>query len=256
MKTNALASSDAKPRVAVIGDYNERNKLHIATHEELVTAGARAEWVHTKDIGDPAARLVEVDAVFIAPSSPFANQEAALAAIRYAREQKIPLMGTCGGYQHVVLELVRNGLGVADAAHAEDHPSAERLAVTPLVCSVAGQRLPVLPVPGTRAAALYGEPRPIEPYYCNYGMNPEYEASLSAAGLKVTGRDEEGRARIVELERHPFYLATLYVFQDRSPRTKPHPFTAAFLEAARERARSRSANSTSGNSITQLRDNA
>ncbi|HWL86415.1 MAG TPA: hypothetical protein VNO21_11465, partial [Polyangiaceae bacterium] len=144
-------------------------------------------------------------------------------------------IGTCGGYQHVVVEFVRNVLGVADAEHAETSPQAERLAVTPLVCSVAGQLLPVLPIAGTRAAAIYRTPRPIEPYYCNYGMNPDYEQRIEAAGLRVSGRDEEGRARILELEGHPFYLVTLYVFQAREDHTEPHPFTRAFLDAARAR---------------------
>ena len=126
-------------------------------------------------------------------------------------------------------------LGIADAEHAETRPHAERLAVTPLSCSIAGQRLAMLPLAGTRAAAIYEAPRSIEPYYCNYGLNPEYEPLIEAAGLRVSGRDEEGRARIVELDGHPFFLVTLFVFQARADHAVPHPITRAFLDAARAR---------------------
>lgn len=223
------------PRVAVIGDYNDQDQKHLATTAELVAAGARATWVATEAVGDPAQSLADVDALFIATGPPYVDMEGALRAIRYAREHRVPLIGTCSGYQHVVVEFVRNVLGVADAGHAESQPDAERLAVTPLVCLVAGQRLPVLPVAGTRAAAIYEAASVIEPYYCNYGLNPEYEQQIEAAGLRVSGRDEDGRARILELAGHPFFLATLYVFQARDDHAVPHPITRAFLAAARAR---------------------
>jgi CTP synthase (UTP-ammonia lyase) len=132
----------------------------------------------------------------------------------------------------VIVEIARTVLRVEHADHAETNPRAEELAITPLACSLVGQRHPVRLATGTRAAAIYGAGEAVEPYFCNYGLNPAYEARLEAAGLHVSGRDAEGAARVVELAGHPFFLATLYVFQARDPAPGPHPITRAFLATA------------------------
>jgi CTP synthase (UTP-ammonia lyase) len=220
------------PRIAVVGDYSESKETHRATNAELTAAGVDFAWLGTAAVGDPSRSLGGFDGLFISPGSPYDSMDGALAAIRYARERGVPLVGTCGGFQHVVIETDRDVLGIEDADHAETNPGAEQLAVTPLACSLAGQRHPVQLVQGTRAAAIYGGEAVVEPYYCSYGLNPAFEPRVQAAGLRVSGRDENGCARVVELDGHPFFVATLYVFQARDDRTSPHPLTAAFLEAA------------------------
>jgi CTP synthase (UTP-ammonia lyase) len=220
------------PRIAVIGDYAERNDTHRATSAELAAADVDFAWVPTPTVGDPSCSLGNFDGLLISPGSPYASMDGALAAIRYARERGVPLVGTCGGFQHVVLEMARNVLGIRDADHAETNPEAEHLVVTPLACSLVGQRHPVQLVPGSRVAAIHGTEHVVEPYYCSYGLNPALEPRLEAVGLRVSGRDEHGSARVVELDGHPFFVATLYVFQARDDHTSPHPLTAAFLEAA------------------------
>lgn len=134
-------------------------------------------------------------------------------AIRYVRDRGVPLVGTCGGLQHVVLEIARNVIGIEDAQHAETNPDAEHLAVTPLACSLAGQRHPVNLVPGSRMAMIYGTKHAAEPYFCSYGLNPALELRFEQVGLRVSGRDQLGSARIVELDGHPFFVGSLYVFQ-------------------------------------------
>jgi CTP synthase (UTP-ammonia lyase) len=159
--------------------------------------------------------------------------DGALAAIRHAREQGVPLLGTCGGFQHMVLEFCRNVLGLADADHAETNPGAPRLAITPLTCSLAGQTHPVHLVPGSRVAGICGAAVLMEPFYCNFGLNPEYRPLLEARGLAVSGLGEDGLVRVVELRDHPFFLGTLYVPQARSRPGQPHPLVAALVAAAR-----------------------
>ncbi len=105
--------------------------------------------------------------------------------------------------------------------------------MTPLSCSLVGQAHPVRLVPGSTAARLYGAEEAVEDYYCNYGLNPEYRPRLEAAGLRVTGVDDDGEVRVVELDRHPFFLATLYCFQTRSRDDAAHPLVAGFVAAAR-----------------------
>lgn len=71
-----------------------------------------------------------------------------------------------------------------------------------------------------------------EPYYCNYGLNPEYRGSLERAGLVVSGTGTDGEVRIVELPAHPFFLATLFLPQARSSPGRPHPIIAGLAVAA------------------------
>ena len=87
--------------------------------------------------------------------------------------------------------------------------------------------------PGSLAATLYGTGDVEEDLFCNYGLNPAYRRRLEDAGLRVTGVDQDGAARIVELGEHPFFLATLYCFQTRSRPGHPHPLAAGFVDAAR-----------------------
>src|SRR5262249_33544220 len=157
----------------------------------------------------------------------------ALAAIRLAREEGVPLIGTCAGFQHVVIEYARTVLGVAGAQHAEYDPDASTLFVTPLVCSLVGQRMDVRLVPGSRAAEAYGADVVEERYYCTFGLNPERRALLHSRGLRVVGVDAaDGDARLVEIPEHPFFLATLFVPQTRSEPGRPHPLVTAFVRAA------------------------
>jgi CTP synthase (UTP-ammonia lyase) len=108
--------------------------------------------------------------------------------------------------------------------------------ITPLACSLVGQQQTVRLVAGTRAAALYGVVAAVEPYYCNYGVNPDYRPRLEDGGLRVSGVGEEGEVRIVELPGHPFFLATLFLPQARSSAAHPHPLLAGYAAAVAARA--------------------
>jgi CTP synthase (UTP-ammonia lyase) len=81
-------------RVAVVGDYDPKNKTHGFTNAALEHAGLAYEWVGTDDVGDPATRLAAFHGLWIAPASPYRSMEGALGAIRHARERGVPLVGT------------------------------------------------------------------------------------------------------------------------------------------------------------------
>jgi len=229
--------------IAIAGDHDPSNPTHPATGASLDHAAEALgidlshRWVPTRALAAGAARELASDAgVWIAPGSPYASMEGAMAAIRLARETGLPLLGTCGGFQHVVIEYARAVLGFADAQHAEYDPTASTLFVTPLSCSLVGMRMPVHVTPGTRAAACYGAAEVEERYYCNFGLNPAHQTLLHDGGLRVTAVDAGGEARIVELPDHPFFLATLFVPQTSSAAGHPHPIVAAFARAAAVRA--------------------
>jgi len=82
------------------------------------------------------------------------------------------------------------------------------------------------------AYRIYHKTDVVEPFTCNYELNPEYRGNLEAAGLKVSGVSADGGARIIELPDHAFFIGTGFVPQLTSEQGHPHPLIAAFLEAA------------------------
>jgi CTP synthase (UTP-ammonia lyase) len=82
--------------VAVVGDFNPTNRTHRFTNDALQHVGLRFEWVPTETVSpdEPEARLARYHAIWIAPASPYRSMDGALAAIRYARERGVPLVGT------------------------------------------------------------------------------------------------------------------------------------------------------------------
>ena len=190
-------------------------------------------WIATPGLlQDAAGTLAGYSGLWAAPGN-LASVAGALAGIRFARERSIPLFGTCGGFQHAVLEFARNVLKVADAGHEAYEPAAARLFVTALACSIKGQAMPVRIARGSRAYHAYGTDEVTEEYYCSHGINPHYESLLQRHGLRITGRDAGGEPRILELDGHAFYVATLFVPQTRSTESAPHPLITEFLSAAR-----------------------
>src|SRR3954468_19108609 len=139
----------ATMRVGIIGDYNPEYGLHVATQDALRHAGMEPEWLATEIDHDYSG----YNGLFCSPGSPYKSLEGALRGIQYARENGVPFLGTCGGFQHAVLEFARNVMGFADAAHAESDPYASVLFITRIACSVAGKVMPVVIAPGSLAAA-------------------------------------------------------------------------------------------------------
>lgn len=86
--------------------------------------------------------------------------------------------------------------------------------------------------PGSRIHAMCGREEVEEEYFCNYEVNPEYEARLEAAGLPVVARGPQGEVRAVELPERRFFVATLFQPQLSSRPEKPHPLVMTFLRAA------------------------
>jgi CTP synthase (UTP-ammonia lyase) len=220
--------------IAILGEYTPASAPQAATTVAIGHAqawlggGVDAVWISTTAIDE--SLFERFDALWIALCSPYKNLELTLWAIRRAREGGVPCFGTCGGFQHMVLEYARSVLGVRDAQHAEYDPYASRLFLTQLTCSLAGREMRLTFAPGSRVAEIYGAEAATEEYYCNFGVNPEYVPLLGGGPLRIT--DAEGEARVIELPGHPFFLGTLFVPQTRSTPGRPHPLVSAFVEAA------------------------
>ena len=226
-----------KLRVALIGDYNPAVIAHQAIPAALRLAGLQTGsnvegvWLHTASIADPVEQLRDFAGIWCVPASPYANADGAMEAIRYAREQGRPFLGTCAGFQHALLEYACNVCGLREAAHAEDNPEAACRVISPLSCSLVEKSGDILLKDGTRLRQAYGKPRITEAYHCNYGLNPEYESMLFSEGLRPTAHDPAGEVRGVELSGHLFFVATLFQPERAALRGEVPPLVASFVAA-------------------------
>jgi CTP synthase (UTP-ammonia lyase) len=225
--------------IAVVGDYGAERPTHKATQlalEHAVRPPLRFEWLASERAAElDDAELASYAGLLISPGSPYRSMDGALRAIRVARERGVPLLGTCGGFQHVAVEFARDVLGIAEAEHEESSPEADKLAIVKLPASLAGGEHEVFFAPGSRVAAVYGAPAAVEPFFCSFGLNPEYRSRVEEKGLAVSGTGADGAARVFELPEQPFFIATLYVPQARYRPDSPHPLVTAFVAAAAAR---------------------
>ena len=223
--------------VGLIGDYNPAAIAHqaipIAFRLAAEKTGVSVEpiWVPTQSITDPKTQFQNFDAFWCVPASPYASMEGALEAIRYARESGRPFLGSCGGFQHALIEYARNVCGLAEAEHAETKPDASCLLVTSLMCSLVGQSGEIVLDPAGRLYQAYRSSRITEGYHCSYGLNPQYQSVLFADGLRPTAHDIGGEVRAVELTSHPFFVATLFQSERRALRGEVPPIVEAFVNA-------------------------
>lgn len=225
-----------KITIGLVGDYDETVTAHRAIPlaldlaATLLGAEVTFAWVPTEKIAD-AARVSGFDGIWCVPASPYRSMDGALTAIRHARENAIPFLGTCGGFQHAVVEYARNVLGWADAEHAETAPDAARPVITPLACALVEATGSLRLFPGTRIASAYGTPETVEEYRCRYGLNPAFRAALVAGPLRASADDEAGEVRAVELDGHPFFVATLFQPERAALRGETAPLVTVFVGA-------------------------
>ena len=224
-------------KLAIIGDFNPASQTHIVTNDAIehskkfLQTDIDAEWVPTDSIMANFTTIVDrYHGFWIAPGSPYRSMTGALEVIKYARLNNIPTLGTCGGFQHMVIEFARNVLGITEAEHAEYDPYASKLVVTPLSCSLAGKKLEInITDKESLTCKIFRTDKIEEQYYCNFGLNPDYEAEIDRQGFKVVGSDADKEARILELQGHKFFIATLFVPQAGSTFEHPNKLVTEFI---------------------------
>lgn len=223
-------------RLSLVGDYRADAVAHQAIPLAIERAAAHlnirvdAEWIATEQLGD-LSRLQQREAIWVVPGSPYHNDAGVFATIRLAREQGKPFLGSCGGFQYAVIEYARNVLDWQDAAHAETDRTG-RMVISPLSCSLVEQRGAVRFEAGSRIAQAYATLSSDEGYHCNFGLNPEFTAALAGKALDITAWDTDGDVRGVELQDHPFFVATLFQSERAALQQQDSPLVIAWMQAA------------------------
>ncbi|HEY2517497.1 MAG TPA: gamma-glutamyl-gamma-aminobutyrate hydrolase family protein [Polyangiaceae bacterium] len=225
-------------RIGLIGDASADVRAHAAIPEAIERvrgdADVALEWLPTaRLVAMPDADLAGYQGLWCVPGSPYASMEGALRAIRFARTRGTPFLGTCGGFQHAVIEIARDVLGLRTADHTESNPDAEVPIIHRLSCSLVGVRGRIHLVEGSLLRGIYGAPDAVEGYHCNFGVNPTYESLLDSGAVRVAARDDAGEVRAIELRSHRFFLGALFQPELSALEGRDHPLVRAFVLAAR-----------------------
>lgn len=221
-------------KMAVIGEYNPCSPSHqtisLAIEHANKKLGSKVEetWIAPENIENSLFK--DFTALWIAPGAPHKKIENTLMAIRCARENKIPCLGTCGGFQHMVIEYARHVLGYKDAQHAECDPHAPNLFISPLKCSLAGKEGKIQLRAGSKLAKMYNKSEAVERYSCHFGIHPVFASLFNHGVMHCVGADSKGEIRALEISTHPFFIGALFVPQMRSTFENPHPLIIAFLD--------------------------
>ena len=223
-------------RIGLIGDYSESVAAHRAIPVALeLEAKAQDqkithEWIGTASLTDTKI-LEDFDAGWVVPASPYASYENALSAIQYLREHNKPFLGTCGGYQHALVEFARNVLGFEQAGISEIDPECPMPLVSSLICALIDETDPVIPEPNGLIDTLCGSEKLHETYRCSFGINPEYEHIFENSEFHVSARDPNGAIRAMSLTNHPFFLGTAFQPERAALEGKRHPIITGFIKA-------------------------
>ena len=237
---------DQEIEVALVGKYALED-AYMSIHEALKHAGIQTQtevevlWVDADETRDHhEERLRSADAVVVPGGFGSRGTDGKVEAVRYARENDVPFLGLCLGFQLAVVEHARNVLGLARAHSAEldpetPHPVIDLLPEQYETEAMGGtMRLGAHETaiePGTLAAAVYGAESCTERHRHRYEVNPEYIDALSADGLVFSGR-ADNRMEILEREDHPFFFGTQAHPEFRSRPDRASPPFVALVEAA------------------------
>ena len=240
--------------IGIVGKYVEYEDSYKSLKEALVH-GALAHnlklqlnWVEAEGLeGDDAtvdAQLEDYDGLLVPGGFGKRGIEGMLRAIRYAREKKVPYFGICLGMQTACVEFARNVCGLEDANSSEFDPATPHRVIYKLrelrgVEELGGtMRLGAWTCkiePNTLAHRVYGKIEISERHRHRYEFNREYEGTLTAAGLRISGSTPDGTyVEMIELPDHPYFIGCQFHPEFKSKPLEPHPLFKNFVGAAYE----------------------
>jgi CTP synthase len=240
--------------IGIVGKYVEYEDSYKSLKEALVH-GALAHnlklnvnWIEAEGLetGDKTyeAQLEEYDGILVPGGFGKRGIAGMLNGIRYARENKVPYFGICLGMQTACIEFARNVCGLAEANSSEFDPATPHRVIYKLrelrgVEELGGtMRLGAWPCKiesGTLAHRIYGKNEISERHRHRYEFNREYEGTLTAAGLRISGSTPDGTyVEMVELPDHPHFIGCQFHPEFKSKPLEPHPLFKTFIGAAYE----------------------
>ena len=248
---NVVCSERPSVKIAVVGKYVDHSDSYKSLHEALVHGGVangvrvELDYVDSEQFeSDPASvsdRLRGAHGVLVPGGFGKRGVEGKVAAIRYAREHRVPFFGICLGMQVAVMEYARHVAGLADANSTEFQPACE----SPVIDLMADQRTvddmggtmrlgayPCHLKKGTHAHAAYGTVEISERHRHRWEFNNSFREQLEAAGLLLSGVSPDGRlVEVVEIADHPWFVGCQFHPEFKSRPLQPHPLFTEFIRA-------------------------
>ena len=246
---NKVLNLKGKVRVGLVGKYVSLPDAYLSIVEALKHAGYAHDteidirWIDAEEVDDQnvADYLADVDGVLVPGGFGSRGLIGKIAAIRYAREHKLPFFGICLGMQLACIEFARNVVGIHDADTGEENPACPHKIIDLLPDQEAEGdlggtlRLGLYPcrlVEGTLAHQLYGQEVVQERHRHRYEFNNAYRERLAAAGLTFSGLSPDGRlVEIVEIKDHPFFIAAQFHPEFISRPNRPQAIFDGFVAA-------------------------
>ncbi len=249
-------------RIAMVGKYVELADAYKSVNESLVHGGiahgvrVKIKYFDAESLENRGADcLAGMDGILVPGGFGQRGTEGKIAAIRYAREHRVPYLGICLGMQLAVVEFSRHVAGIANAASSEFNERAEHPVIALMTeWEQEGARVhrsadsdlggtmrlggyPCHVIEGTHTYAAYGRSEIRERHRHRYEFNNTYREQLEAAGLVVSGTlPDHSLVEIVEVKDHPWFVACQFHPEFLSRPYAPHPLFAAFIGASKEQA--------------------
>ncbi len=263
---NRLHHPKGEVRIGIVGKYVQLEDAYKSLREALLHGGLAhnhktvIEWIESEEIDSletAEKRLTNYDGILVPGGFGKRGIQGMVHTIQYAREHKIPFFGICLGMQCATIEYARDAAGLTHADSTEFDPQTPDRVIYKLrellgIDEMGGtMRLGAWPCrlePGSFAYQAYGVTEISERHRHRYEFNREYERTLVAAGLRITGRTpDENYVEIVEAPNHPWFLGCQFHPEFKSKPLEPHPLFAAFIGASLEHKiqKSRPTNATS-----------
>ena len=239
-------------RIGIVGKYTDLKESYKSLNEALMHGGiandvrVSLKYVDSQEVESQGAQalLGDVDAVLVPGGFGVRGTEGKVAAVRYARERKVPFFGICLGLQMAVAEFARDVLGLAGANSVEfdektPHPVISLLESQVQVLDKGGtMRLGAYGCvlkSGSLAARLYGKDEISERHRHRYEVNNAYKSRLSDGGMVLSGHNPElNLVEMIELPDHPYFVGCQFHPEFKSKPFAPHPLFSGFIRAALE----------------------
>lgn len=227
-------------KIGIVGDYNPAYYTHLAINDsishisEAINKEFSCDWIHTSILKENFSEIITpYKGIWMASGTPYANVQGALEVIKHARENDIPFLAICGGFQYMIIEYARNVLGIKNAEHEETSPNAENLIIKSLPCSLVGQseELTTIDKDSITYRAI-GKEKFTGSYHCSFGVNPEYKKIIDDGTLKIVVENDSGEVRGCEIKNKKFFVGSLFQPQLHSSKENPNPLLLSFFKAA------------------------
>ncbi len=245
-----LNSPEGSVTVAIAGKYTEHGDAYLSITEALKHSGiankvdVKIKWVDSDDLLEKPVEglLGDVDGILVPGGFGYRGIEGKLIAVRFARENNIPYLGLCLGMQCATIEFARNMLNLESANSTEfdpdtPHPVISLMSEQEEIEDMGGtMRLGAYPCkldPDSRAHKLYGSAMISERHRHRYEFNNEYREAFESHGFRLSGLSPDERlVELIELDGHPWFMASQYHPEFKSRPLNPHPLFREFVAAA------------------------